>query len=188
MSDCGEPQFDRERDELLLRAVVNVALELAALLVLRGHEALLRALQILEPRTKVLGQADVPQDEAGLRGEVGDELRLRLVHRVVGRHRDGERPEELAPVLDREGGVRLGKHGERAIAIERNRAGTVASNGQDAATRSRSCVRSQTSARAAPIPSPTTRAILGRTSSSAYVSATRSENSARSSYGVARVP
>ena len=30
----GQPQLDRERDELLLRAVVEVALELASLLVL----------------------------------------------------------------------------------------------------------------------------------------------------------
>ena len=36
----GQPQLHAERDELLLRAVVDVALELASFLVLRGHQAL----------------------------------------------------------------------------------------------------------------------------------------------------
>ena len=50
-SSCSREALpDRERHELLLRAVVDVALELAALLVLGGDEALLRSLEVGEPR------------------------------------------------------------------------------------------------------------------------------------------
>src|SRR3954452_22894367 len=95
-----EPELDRERDELLLRAVVDVALEAPALRVLRGDEPLLRRLQILESRAEVLRQPDVAENEPCLSREVGDELALRVVERIVRGHRDREGTEELSALFD----------------------------------------------------------------------------------------
>ena len=47
---------------------------------------------------KVLDQADVPEHQARLCGHIARELLLRRVHRVVGRHGNGERTEQLALV------------------------------------------------------------------------------------------
>ena len=55
----GEPELHGERDQLLLRAVVDVALEPPALRVLRGDQPLLRGLQVLQPCLERLGQPDV---------------------------------------------------------------------------------------------------------------------------------
>ena len=56
---ASEPRLHRQRDELLLRAVVDVALQAAAPLVLRGDQALLRGLQLVEPHLQLLVQTDV---------------------------------------------------------------------------------------------------------------------------------
>ena len=73
-----QSQLDRERDDLLLRAVVQVALELLGAFVLRGHQALARRPEeIVDVRLELGGEASVPQDQAGLRcGEVLQELVL----------------------------------------------------------------------------------------------------------------
>src|SRR5439155_4640871 len=60
-------QLHRERNELLLRAVVQVALDLASLFVLRGHESLPRGAELLD-------QPDVPEDQTRLCRQVLDEL------------------------------------------------------------------------------------------------------------------
>ena len=62
----GKLQLDGERDKLLLRAVVDVALEPSPLGVLRRDQPLLRGLQVVEPRPERLREADVPKDEPGL--------------------------------------------------------------------------------------------------------------------------
>jgi hypothetical protein len=61
----------------LLRAVVDVALELATLLVLRRHEALARGAQLLELGAELLGERDVAKDESGVPRDVLDQPLLR---------------------------------------------------------------------------------------------------------------
>ncbi len=87
----GEPSLDGERDELLLGAVVDVAFQAPAFLVLGGHQALTR-------RPHVLDQPHVAQDETRLRGQVPHQLLLGRAHRVGRGHPEGERTEQLAPV------------------------------------------------------------------------------------------
>ncbi|MFN8233033.1 MAG: hypothetical protein U0V56_06065 [Actinomycetota bacterium] len=97
----GELQLDRERDQLLLRAVVDVALQASSLVVLGLHDALLRGLQLRQPRLQVLGETHVPQHQAGLGREVDDQLLVGRRDRIAGGLRDRERAEELAALLDR---------------------------------------------------------------------------------------
>ena len=49
---------------------MDVALQAPALLVLRGHQALTRGSQVLQTQKQLFGQADVPKDQAGARGDV----------------------------------------------------------------------------------------------------------------------
>jgi hypothetical protein len=72
---------------------VDVPLDPAPFLVLRRDEALLRRLEVREARPQVLGQPHVPQHQSDLGGEVGDELFLVRIHRVVCLHRQRQRPE-----------------------------------------------------------------------------------------------
>ena len=61
-----EPLADLQRDQLLLRTVVDVAFQPPALLVLCGHEALLGCLQVGQARPQLFGQSFVPKHEPGL--------------------------------------------------------------------------------------------------------------------------
>ena len=94
-----QSELDRERHQLLLRPVVDVAFELASFLVLRGD-------QPLAGRAELLDQPHVPQDQARLRREVAHQSLLRRVDRIVRRHRHRQGAEELAPILDLDGAVR----------------------------------------------------------------------------------
>ena len=98
MSCSASRCLHRERDELLLGAVVDVALELATLLVLGGDQPLLGRLQLGEPRLERRGETLVAQHEAGLRREIADEPLLGRVDRIVRWHRDRERSEQLSLV------------------------------------------------------------------------------------------
>ena len=91
-------ELHRERHELLLRPVVQVPFELAALLVLGGYQALAR-------RSEVLDQLHVAEYEPRLGCEVPDQALLRRVHRVARRHRDRESAEQLIAVADRNEGL-----------------------------------------------------------------------------------
>ncbi len=102
----GHPNLHRQRDELLLRPVVDVAFQPPALFVLCCDQPLTR-------RAEVLDQPEVLQDQPGLRGQVREQLVLLGHDRIVRRLRDGERAEQLAPVADRDGCVRVGERGER---------------------------------------------------------------------------
>ena len=137
---AGEPGLHGERHELLLGAVVDVALEPASLAVLCGDEALLRRLQLVEAATQLPGQPLVPQHEARLRGEVAHELLPVRIDRVVGRH--GAPRARRATLLG--AAPRRTKSSSRAGASE----------GQVATVRSSSPSASRTSARSAPTPSP----------------------------------
>ena len=79
---------------------MDVALEPAALPVLRRDEAFLCRLQIGQARAELLRQPLVPQHEPGLGGQVPHELFARLVDRVADRHRHRERAEHLPLVPD----------------------------------------------------------------------------------------
>ena len=78
-----EPQLHRERDELLLRAVVDVPLELLRALVLRGHDPLARSPELLD-------EPHVAEHEPGLRRDIEHQPLLLGVHRVVRRHLEGD--------------------------------------------------------------------------------------------------
>jgi hypothetical protein len=91
----GQPELDRQGHELLLCAVVDVALEFARPLVLRGDDAPSRLLELLD-------QAHVAHHEPGLAREVGHELLAVLREWLGGGHGDGERAQELAAIANRE--------------------------------------------------------------------------------------
>ena len=91
----GESLSDLQRDQLLLCAVVDVPLELAPLVVLRGDQPLLCSLQLGQSGLEGGREALVAEHETGLGGEVSHELLLGGVDRIAGRHHDRERPQEL---------------------------------------------------------------------------------------------
>jgi hypothetical protein len=90
----GQPHLHREGDELLLRTVVKVALEPAALFVLSANQALAR-------RTELGDQRDVPKHKARLRRQVRDQVALGGRQRLVRRLRHGQSTEQLAAMANR---------------------------------------------------------------------------------------
>ena len=105
----GQPHLHGQRHQLLLRPVVDVAFQPAALLVLGRDQPLSR-------RTEILDQPEVLQDQSGLRGEVAQQPVLFGQDLLVRRLRDGERPEQIPPVADGDGGVHVGEHREPVLA------------------------------------------------------------------------
>ena len=85
-------ELNGERDELLLRAIVQVPFDLPALVVLRRNEATSR-------RPELLDQEHVPKHEAGLRGEVVHQVLAGAAQWLGGRHRDRERTQALTSML-----------------------------------------------------------------------------------------
>ena len=98
-ADVGldQPQLQRERDEPLLRAVVQVALEPPALGVAGRDDALARGLQLGEPRLATPRcEVLVLERDRGRGADRLEQLRVVVERRVVDERRD------LAPVaLDR---------------------------------------------------------------------------------------
>ena len=131
---ASEPRLHRQRDELLLRAVVDVALEPATSLVLRGDQAFLRGLQLVEALPQLFVQPDVAQHEPRLSGEVGDQLLVRGRHGVARRLADRERAEQLARRFDRVHPIDAWDRGDGAVR-QRDRRQTidVAGPGRDVA-------------------------------------------------------
>ena len=72
-----QPELDLERDELLLRSVVEVALDPAALMVLRLDQPAARRPQLLDVGLELRREPDVAEDKARLGGQVLQELVLR---------------------------------------------------------------------------------------------------------------
>src|SRR3989442_12375496 len=70
----GEAQPDLERDQLLLRPVVNVALEPAAGLVLGAYQSLAGMAQVLEPGQQGGRQPRVAEHQSSLSGKGCDPL------------------------------------------------------------------------------------------------------------------
>src|SRR5439155_3708420 len=102
---AGQVQLHRERHQLLLSSVVDVALDAATLLVLRGDQA-------LPGRLELLDQPDVSEDQPGLRGEVLDELLLRWSKGIARRHVQRNGTEQVALVPDGERAARPGHVGK----------------------------------------------------------------------------
>ena len=111
-----QPQLERERDEPLLGAVVEVALEPPALGVARRDDPLARGLQLGEPRRRLGVQARVLERDRRRGGDRLDELGVVVERGVVDERGD------LAPVaLDgRDGAVAAGLR-QRAPAARRRR-------------------------------------------------------------------
>ena len=79
----GQTELDGERDQVLLGAVVDVALEAAALRVVCRHDPSPGGPQLVGPQRELLHallqvarEPDVANDDARLRGEVLQELLL----------------------------------------------------------------------------------------------------------------
>ena len=90
------PQLQRDRDQPLLRAVVQIALEPAALGVAGGHDALAGRLHLGEPSLGLLQQALVLERHRRRRADRLDHLRIVVERGVVD-----ERRHLPAVVLDR---------------------------------------------------------------------------------------
>ena len=110
----GRAQIERERDEPLLGAVVDVPLDPAPLLVARGDDAPARLLHLHELRAHLGVQTRVLQREPRRRRGGLEKLRLVVERPVVDDHRD-----PLAAVRDlgdRPRRTRLGELDRRACA------------------------------------------------------------------------
>jgi hypothetical protein len=83
----------------LLGAVVKVALQATALLVLGGHQTLARSPDLLD-------QPGVAKDQAGLGGQVGQELLGDARGGLGRRHGHGESAQQLALMADASGEIR----------------------------------------------------------------------------------
>ena len=98
-----QPELHRERHELLLSAIVEVALDLAPLLVLSVDESPSRRSKIVDARLQLRGQPGVAEHQPGLRCEVLQELAFRGRGRLVTRLGERERAEQLVAVADGDG-------------------------------------------------------------------------------------
>ncbi len=92
---------------MLLRAVVQVALEPAALLILGRDEALPRCPEVVEPGKEFLVQADVLEYQAGLSGEIRDQFLFDGVQSLAALLIDRERAQQLPRVT----------HGDDCVAL-----------------------------------------------------------------------
>ena len=120
---AGEPEADRERDETLLGAVVQVALELAALSVPAGHDPGAGLAQRLGLRAQLVERVLQSRVELGvverktdLAGQVGQHAVVLVGEAVTGgRALDDDEPEQLPGVADR-GHPQLGRARDRRAA------------------------------------------------------------------------
>ena len=110
----SEAQPDFERHQLLLRPIMNVAFESAARLVLGAHQPLARGAQVLEAGQQVRRQPRIAKHQAGLGGEVGDQLGVGRRERLIALA-DGERTQHLALVAHRDRQVNRGERGHPVI-------------------------------------------------------------------------
>ena len=98
----------RQRHQLLLRPVVDVALQGLRPHILRGDDAATRL-------AKVLDQPDVAQHEPGLRGDVGHQTFTIGSQRFGRRRHDADRTEQFAAVTDGERPLPVGERREVLI-------------------------------------------------------------------------
>jgi hypothetical protein len=149
----GHADRQGDADQALLGAVVDVALQAAALLVLGGDDALAR-------RPELLNQPDVAQRQAGLGGQVGQQRVLGGGEGLAGGF--GEVSAPSSSPWWRTGTARETPANTGSCSpASRMAAGWsgAAGGGQDAAWCRCSPTRSHTPAEVAPVPSASTRAI-----------------------------
>jgi hypothetical protein len=96
-----QAELDREGDELLLCPVVQVTFDLPPLGVLCFYQPAAGGSQLVDRSLQLGGELDVAQDEAGLRGQMLQELVLSAGQRLVRWFSEGERAEQLVAVPDR---------------------------------------------------------------------------------------
>jgi len=112
----SQTELHLERDQVLLRAVVEVAFEAAALLVLSADQPLPGGAQLVETHLQIGGEADVLEDEAGLMGEIIEELLLHRGELLTGALDDAERPQKLRLLTDGDHASDSCRNGERLVA------------------------------------------------------------------------
>ena len=170
----GEAEVHRQGDQVLLGAVVDVALQEPALVVLGVDQPLARAAQLLgagrqllEPLLELGAQPRAAQHQAGLGGQPGEQPFLDRRQRHLVALLDDEHAEQLSAVPHREGpGGRVAVRSPAVAAVLVRPVGSrVASGGQVAASVGRSPTTSQTCDHSAPVPSASTRAIRAGSSS-----------------------
>lgn len=116
----GQRQTDLHGDQLLLGTIVEVALEATPLVVLGTDQALSGGPQLLHVVQQLGGETDVAQHQAGLGGNVRDELVLCGRDGLASRLGHGEGAQQLAVVGDGGGPIGAGEVG-KAVAAERQR-------------------------------------------------------------------
>ncbi len=98
----GQPELHRQGHQLLLGAVVDVALQPTPSGVLGRHDAPAGVLELFD-------QPDVAEHQPGLQREVPQELLLRRREVRVRLGADADGPQELSPMPDGEGQVASGE-------------------------------------------------------------------------------
>jgi hypothetical protein len=111
-----QPELDGERDELLLRPVVQDPLDLPLIGVLRFH-------QPTAGRPQLVDQRSVAKDEARLRRQVLQQLVLGAGQRLISRFLQGQRAEQLTAVLNGYRARCLLEGRKRAVGAERDGGG-----------------------------------------------------------------
>ena len=164
-----EPQVHGQGDEVLLRPVVDVALEQAAGLVLRVDDPLTGSPELVgpcrqlgQPLAELHAQGRAAQDETCLTREPGEQPLLHRGQRDAVARLDDEQPEQLPAVTHRH-------RAHAAVGSDREvPSGPVtgaARGGQVAASVGVPRTVTQTCAHSAPVPSASTRAIRAGSSS-----------------------
>ena len=110
-----QAELERERDQPLLGAVVEVALEPLALLLSGLDHAPARAPQLLEPRLQLGLQARVLERDRGGRADRIEQLRLVVQRRVVDQRRHGAPSRSIS--VTRSAGLGLGQLHRVAVEI-----------------------------------------------------------------------
>ena len=126
-----EPQVDRQCHQVLLRTVVDVALQAAPLGVLRFDEPFPRRLELVGSRHQLLvtvlelgPQPDQPQHQPGLGGQPGEQPLLHCGERRARSLLQAEHPQQLTAVPHGQGSPAIGRgvhsaglHRRRGLAI-----------------------------------------------------------------------
>ena len=92
-------QADRERHQVLLDAVVDVAFEAAAAARLGGDDALPAGPQVLEPGGELIGQDDTLQRRTGLGGQIREQAAVRGRQWTIGRGLHGDVTDRATEVV-----------------------------------------------------------------------------------------
>src|SRR5579862_2419042 len=110
-----ESDLHLDGDEVLLSAVMQVSFESSALLVLRCDETLARCAQVVEPCLQIGGQADIPEHQPGLTGQVHEEFLLDGCERLATVFGHAERTEKSPLMAHLDDPARARDGGQRSV-------------------------------------------------------------------------